>query len=125
MGQVQKIIYTIFILLLVSPVLPLLLAWVRLFRRGVADIPRALLLFLALLSCSCALVIAALFFKGVIGHSYGTQRLAIIGTNWLLALLGVVVVAAQGANKLKTPLLISSGLLLVIWSLNAALGAVA
>ncbi len=125
MGQAQKIAYVIFILLLVSPVLPLLFAWARLFRRGVADIPRVLLLFLALLSCSCALVITAFFFKGALGPSYTMQRLTITGVNWLVALMGMVFVAAQGADNLKMPLLLSSILLLVIWSMNAALSSVA
>jgi hypothetical protein len=121
MSHGQRIVYSVFVVVLVSPVFPLLFAWARLIRRTAADIPRLLLLFLVLLTCSCGLLITAFFFKGALGPSYSMGRLSIIGANWFLALLGIIFVAVQQSNTLKVPLLLSASLLLVIWSLNAAL----
>ena len=125
MNQAQKVVYVIFVVVLLSPVLPLLFAWAGLLRRTVKDIPRLLMLFLVLLSCSFGLLVTAFFFRGALGPSYSLERLTIIGANWLVALLGIVLVAAQRADKLRMPLLISASLLLVVWSLNAALSSAA
>ena len=123
-SQISIIVHAFFVIVLMSPVVPLVFAWTNLMKRGTSDVPRVLLLLLVFLSCSSALLIAALFFKDALGSNYSMQRLVINGANWLLALISVVVASMQRSDRIKIPVVVSASLLLLIWSLNAALSSV-
>ena len=124
MSYGARVVYVFFLLLVLSPVLPLLVGWRRFLSESVTARHRTVLIVMSVLTTSWTFLFASLFSKGLLGPNYSAQRYGIIWTNWIIVLISIVLLATIKEDRAKIPLLFSASLLLAIWSINAALSSV-
>jgi hypothetical protein len=111
------------ILLMASPLVPILAAWWKLVAipAGRGRQYRALLV--CLLSTSWILILASALSSDFFGPNYSNRRYAIIYSNWLVSVVCIFLASRLTEDKSRVPILFSACLLTLIWSLDAALNA--
>lgn len=107
----------IYVVLVLIPTVPLLLAWrVLLIQHDSPPSSPGLTLKSSLLvtTASCLLFLSGLFFPPVIGPDYSNRRFATIWVNLGVVLL-VVILSLRVKNRLKIAVAIAAGAVALVW----------
>ena len=115
----------VFIVLLVAPLIPLVLSWMRVLNTGNAEASSTtrVRIEIALVSLSFVLLVCSLVWSPILGPAYSRTRLGAIYTS-LILMVFVALASAFGRGRLKAPLTTTAIILALEWAYMAVVNSV-